>query len=165
MKIRTSYFYQIRNFKRNMIPVSTALSDPAWFHNNLGESHIYKDKRGILNGLRLKRIIVQGKCGGVCPCEAKDPDNCAFLKSYLEELNKINDFEHMYKALESLADWYQKKENIDEEIIIVLIVYEALDNKCSERQGLIDYFNSKGIDCHELDYPIGLNIKHEEFSF
>lgn len=28
MKIRTSYFYQIRNFKKNMIPVSTAMWDP-----------------------------------------------------------------------------------------------------------------------------------------
>ena len=25
MKIRTSYFYQIRNFTRNMIPISTAV--------------------------------------------------------------------------------------------------------------------------------------------
>lgn len=28
MKIAISYFYQIRNFKKNMIPVSTALYDP-----------------------------------------------------------------------------------------------------------------------------------------
>lgn len=29
MKIRVSYFYQIRNFKPNMIPMSTAISDPS----------------------------------------------------------------------------------------------------------------------------------------
>ena len=29
MKLRLSYFYQIRNFKPNMIPMSTAMSDPA----------------------------------------------------------------------------------------------------------------------------------------
>jgi len=33
MKVRISYFYQIRNFKTNMIPMSTALSDPAWYHD------------------------------------------------------------------------------------------------------------------------------------
>ena len=33
MKIRISYFYQVRNFKPNMIPMSTAISDPAWFHD------------------------------------------------------------------------------------------------------------------------------------
>ena len=33
MKIRLSYFYQIRFFKKNMIPMSTALSDPEWYHD------------------------------------------------------------------------------------------------------------------------------------
>ena len=28
MLVRTSYFYQIRNFTRNMIPISTAVWDP-----------------------------------------------------------------------------------------------------------------------------------------
>lgn len=32
MKILTSYFYQIRNFKPYQIPLSTAISDPAWYH-------------------------------------------------------------------------------------------------------------------------------------
>mgnify|MGYP007070208670 CR=1 FL=1 len=30
-KICTSYFYQIRNFTPNIIPVSTCLSDPVWY--------------------------------------------------------------------------------------------------------------------------------------
>ena len=58
MKLAISYFYQIRNFPKNYIPMSTCLSDPAWYHNNQGENYIYKDKRGILNGLRLQPIIV-----------------------------------------------------------------------------------------------------------
>ena len=65
MKIRISYFYQIRNFKPNMIPMSTAISDPSWFHDWKDSSYIFTDKRGILNGLRLKPIIVQ--CGGRLP--------------------------------------------------------------------------------------------------
>lgn len=32
MKILISYFYQIRFFKPNMIPLSTAAFDPKWFH-------------------------------------------------------------------------------------------------------------------------------------
>lgn len=36
MKIYTSYFYQIRFFKPNMIPLSTAKYDPSWFHKGLG---------------------------------------------------------------------------------------------------------------------------------
>lgn len=37
MKIYTSYFYQIRNFKQNMIPISTCLSDPGaiYYHTTI----------------------------------------------------------------------------------------------------------------------------------
>ena len=43
MKIATSYFYQIRNFKPYMIPVSTALSDPEWYRPPAGQEY-YIDK-------------------------------------------------------------------------------------------------------------------------
>ena len=37
MKIMTSYFYAIRFFKPNMIPISTAKWDPKWYHQNKGQ--------------------------------------------------------------------------------------------------------------------------------
>lgn len=154
MKVRLSYFYQIRNFKSNMIPMSTCISDPKWYHDFRGSGYLFKDKRGILNGLRLNTIIVQGghgECG--CPCETKDPSQCRFLKDYRFELELI-DFPKMYRAMETFCNEYCKKEKIKEEPIAVLIVYEAPDNPCSERQSLIDYFNRHGIECKELDYPI-----------
>ena len=163
MKIRLSYFYQIRNFKKNMVPMSTALSDPAWYHDNQGPDHIFIDKRGILNGLRLKPIIVQS--GGSCPCEAKDPTNCPLAADYEFNLSLI-DFNQMMKGIEAFADNYQKENNINEEIIMVLIVYEAPDNPCSERHSLIKYFNEHGVECKELDYPIQITeIKKGGFSF
>ena len=64
------------------------------------------------------------------------------------------DFEQMMRGITAFANRYKKVNNIKEEIIMVLIVYETPDNKCSERQSLIDYFNRHGIDCQELDYPI-----------
>ena len=63
----------------------------------------------------------------------------------------------MYNDMLELAENYKKTENIKEEIILVLIVYETPYNHCSERQALIDYFNSKGIECQELEYPIKEN--------
>lgn len=39
IKIYTSYFYQIRNFTPNIIPVSTALSDPAWYRPPEGQEY------------------------------------------------------------------------------------------------------------------------------
>ena len=140
MKIEISYFYQIRNFTRNRIPMSTCLSDPSWYHDNQGENHIFKDKRGILNGLRLRPIIVHDwNCG--CPCEEKKPESCAFLTEYRKLLDNI-DFDKMYKGIENFANRYKKENNIKEEIIMVLIVYETPLNPCSERGALIDYFKS-----------------------
>ena len=148
MKLAISYFYQIRNFPKNYIPMSTCLIDPAWYHNNQGENYIYKDKRGILNGLRLQPIIVHNwECG--CPCEEKNPQTCNFLKEYRQLLNTV-DFEKMYTGIKNFADRYQKENNIKEEIIMTLIVYEAPNNPCSERQALIDYFLSKGIELQEF---------------
>lgn len=166
MKVRTSYFYQIRNFKPNMIPMSTALSDPAWYHNNQDKNCIFKDKRGILNGLRLNPIIVQGNCGHVCPCENRDPEHCPLTKDYEFELDLI-DFDKMYKAMEIFCNDYCRQEGIKEEPIAVLMVYETPDNLCSERKSIQKLFNKHGIECKELDYPIQTlaTIKHEPFEF
>lgn len=165
MKIRISYFYQIRNFLKNMIPVSTAMWDPQWYHNGQGPQHIFIDKRGIINGLRIEPLInlIEGEVG--CPCINKDPTKCEFIKKYRQSLEKA-DFEKIIKELNRYAEEYKKLNNMQEEIIIVLIVYETPTNPCSERAGLIDYFTSHGIECKELDYPIQkLNINKGEFKF
>ena len=166
MKVRTSYFYQIRNFKKNMIPMSTAMSDPAWYHNNQDKTYTFIDKRGILNGLRLLPIIVQGNCGNCCPCEKKDPEHCPIKAPYEFELNLI-DFDKMYKGMEQFCNNYCKENNIKEEPIAVLMVYETPDNFCSERQSIQNLFIKHGIECKELDYPINIPpmIKNEPFDF
>lgn len=166
MKVRTSYFYQIRNFKKNMIPMSTAISDPAWYHNNQDKTYTFIDKRGILNGLRLLPIIVQGNCGNCCPCENKDPEHCPIKAPYEFELNLI-DFDKMYKGMEQFCNNYCKENNIKEEPIAVLIVYETPENLCSERKSIQNLFINHGIECKELDYPINNRplIKEEPFEF
>ena len=146
MKIYTSYFYQIRNFKPNMIPVSTAISDPAWYRPPADKEY-YIDKRGIICGLRYEPLIVQryGTCG--CP----GPEQCWYAISqvpcptaaeYKQLLHSLVDKEKTLKAFEYCC----KKFNAD---TIVLIVYEAPKNLCSERWALQEFFN-----CKELEYPI-----------
>ncbi len=152
MKIAISYFYQIRNFTKNMIPMSTCISDPAWYHDFKDHKTVFKDKRGILNGLRLLPIIVQGGWDCGCPCDEKDPSKCSFLKNYRTALDKI-DFDTMYAGIESFAKRYKKEENIDDEIIMTLVVYEPPKKVCSERGALIDYFKSKGIEVKEFIPP------------
>lgn len=158
MKLRISYFYQIRNFKRTMIPVSTCIGDPKWYHNFTGDyNYLFKDNREIVNGLRMLPIIECGRaaqsCKGPDQCNMKPPTACPFLRSYRENLEQL-DINDLMNSFEDLAIRYKKHEHIDDEIIIVLIVYETPKNLCSERGALIDYFTSNGVECKELEYPI-----------
>ena len=141
MQIYTSYFYQIRNFTPNMIPVSTALSDPIWYRPPEGKEY-YIDQRGIICGLRYKPLIVQSYGQNTCPCEERNPENCECMKEYKQLLYYLVDKERTLKAFEHCL----KKFNAD---TIVLIVYEAPNNPCSERAALQEFFN-----CKELEYPI-----------
>lgn len=146
-KIYTSYFYQIRNFKQNMIPISTAMYDPFWYQPPEGQEY-YIDKRGIICGLRYEPLIVQryGTCN--CPCENKNifKGSCLAMQEYRQLLETI-DFDKMMKAFEYCLNKFNKD-------TIVLIVYEAPNNLCSERKYLQEYFNEHGIECKELEYPI-----------
>ena len=139
MKVATSYFYQIRNFKPNMIPVSTAMSDPAWFRPPQGKQW-YIDKRGIVCGLRYEPLIVQ-------PLGTPD--------EYRQLLETV-DFEKLVKAFDYCSNKFRPLPFDDgvNDPIIVLMVYEAPNNDFSERSALQDYFTSHGYECKELEYPI-----------
>ena len=147
MEIRTSYFYQIRNFTPNLIPISVCLSDPEWFRPKDGKQY-YIDKRGVICGLRYEPLIVQqyGTCG--CPCEDKGQGlTCTTMQEYRQLLETYVDKDKLYKAFDHCAKMFKI-----EDPIFVLIVYEAPTNPCSERLGLQQFFN-----CKELEYPIREN--------
>jgi hypothetical protein len=149
MQIATSYFYQIRNFTPNLIPVSTCISDPAWYKPPEDKEY-YIDKRGIVCGLRYKPLIVQLEGTHTCPCENRGQSHeCPTMKEYSELLNTLVNKEKTLKAFEYCANKFQKELGFKEEPIIVLMVYEAPNNPCSERAALQKFFN-----CDELEYPI-----------
>lgn len=141
IKIYTSYFYQIRNFTTNLIPVSTCLSDPVWYCPPEGEEY-YIDKRGIVNGLRYEPLIVQkmaSPCVGaedICTMRLWEDYECPFLQDYELLLNTIVNKEKTLKAFEYCCN----KFNAD---TICLMVYEAPNNPCSERKALQRFFNCK----------------------
>lgn len=143
INIATSYFYQIRNFKPGMIPVSTCLSDPMWYRPPEGKQW-YIDKRGVVCGLRYEPLIVQryGNCS--CPCLYKNElgGECQTMQEYRQLLEQYVNKEETFKAFEHCLNLF----NAD---TIVLIVYETPMNLCSERKALQDFFN-----CKELEYPI-----------
>lgn len=133
-----SYFYQIRNFTPNIIPVSTALSDPIWYRPPEGKEY-YIDKRGIICGLRYEPLIVQRKAEHCCPCENRSlAPRCPTLLEYRELLETI-DFDKMIKSFEFCLNKFNKD-------TIALMVYEAPNNPCSERFSLIDYFAAHDIN-------------------
>ena len=72
----------------------------------------------------------------------------------------------MIMDMQNFAENYKRDEKIEEEIILVLIVYETPNNQCSERIPLQEYFTKHGWECKELEYPIQkLEIKKGEFEF
>lgn len=144
-----------------MIPVSTAFSDPKWFHDFTGVyDYIFKDKRGIWNGLRANLLHlpkeIKVTCGDACLMEPKDPSRCEFLSQLAQYYNSL-DFQYVYENLERLANKIKEIEGFEHEPYIILIFYEIPKNKCSERETLQKWFQQNGYNITELSYPIGEN--------
>ena len=151
----TSYFYQIRFFTPNMIPLSTAVWDPKWFHANRGQDYHFKDKNGVWNGLRAEPFMPGEMCNGLCQgkevCDIKDPDKCLFLKTYKYQLNQLN-YDEIISRFERMGNFIQELEGFEEESILVLIVHEAYNNPCSERWVIQDWFKEHGYDIKEFKF-------------
>ena len=138
-----------------MLPISTAIWDPLWFHNGTSRTRgEFRDKNGIWNGVRIPILspatLESGLCNNSNNCK---PDSCEFLRKYREYLNSL-DFDKLYLSLEKLSDAFMELEKLSEDPHLVLMVHEKPDNPCSEREALQEYFNSHGIYCEELNYPI-----------
>lgn len=152
-KVYTSYFYQIRNFKPNMVPLSTAVWDPKWYHDNTGDKHYeFIDKNGVVNGKRFELFVPDFSCNGLCRgtdnCLTKDPTTCDFLKMYRRQLLML-DIHAILNMLDKLT------KDVCDDPIPVLIVYETPAKLCSERGVIQSYLNEHGVPCEELSYPIG----------
>ena len=146
MNIYISYFYNIRFFPTNLIPVSTAMYDPKWYHNFKSIGTIFKDRRGVLNGVRAEILspykIESTECKN---CKSnKNPSVCTFIKQYRDYIFSL-DFNTVYNELLTLS---QKCNDAD----ICLMVYEKPDNPCSERSVLIEWFKHNHVEIKEYVY-------------
>ena len=150
-KVYISYFYQIRFFTPRFVPLSTAIFDPKWYHLNKGNEHIYKDKNGVVIGLRSELLHPQidNNCCSTCK-RTGNPSTCEFIKKYREQLHKI-DFERFMDSLEVFLDKVNEMilQSEDDDLVPVFIVHEALDNPCSERVPLIEWFTDNDVECIE----------------
>jgi len=152
MQIMISTFHNIRHFKPYMIPISTAVWDPKWYHDFKGPEHVFKDKNGIYNGLRYLSLAPGITCEGLCrgpeDC-GNEPGTCMFLHNYAKQLENI-DFTRMINELMLIGLQIKKHEGFEEDPIIVLLVYEKPDNPCSERHPLKKWFTAHGYNLEEV---------------
>ena len=155
MKIMTSYFYQIRFFTPNMIPLSTAVWDPKWFHQNQPQYFQFKDHNGVWNGLRAKPFVPGPQCQNLCRgpeyCKTGDPNNCDFLKNYRKQLDQLN-FNEIIQRIDTLGKAIQQKEQFTDEPIVVFIFHETFKNPCSERWVVRDWFKDNGYEIKEFNF-------------
>ena len=145
MKFYTSYFSQIRYFKPYQLAFSTAMWNPAFFRNE----HI--DNEGRLIGLRATPFIPGPICKNDCRGREKclmAPDECLFLKHYYIQLKRLN-VDEIVAKFEEIARKVQQDLGFEEEPEIILIVYEAPDNPCSERVVIQKWFRENGVDIQE----------------
>ena len=141
MKIYTSYFAQLRNFPRNLIGLSTAHWNPKW--RPMG-----KDKRGVIC-VDCPPFKPGRECAGLCngSCNPKHPEDCAFLKAYKAQLDKINII-GLQESLGRLATQISQDEKI-KNLDFAFLVYETPQNPCSERGPIQQYFKEHKIKCEE----------------
>lgn len=149
LKFYISYFYNIRFFKKDLIPVSTAISDPSWFKSKDGEPWL--DSRGVLCGLNFPELShpLNFNCG--CPCKTKDYQKCSFLRTYRSYLSSL-DFDKLLEKFSLLANYLRSQgKNVSG---FCLMVYEKPDNPCSERKPLQELWKNNGLELLEYDKDI-----------
>jgi hypothetical protein len=136
-----------------MIPISTALYDPKWYHEFKDQSHYYFDKNDVINGLRYPPLNpnIDCECSKECPKYGHDPTKCHFIQDYYNAISKI-DFDKMLNKFEAIANWIKQKNNIMDEMAIILIVHETPENQCSERSSLIRLFKEHDIELKEFEH-------------
>lgn len=150
MKLYITNFYNLRYFKPNQIPISTAIWDPKWYHNNTSDQNIcFLDKNMVMNGIKEEKLSPAAvsehvTCSETCPYKQSVP-NCPFLQYYRAYLDTV-DINYLLSEFNRVAEDVRKITKFVEEPEIMLLVHETEDNPCSERWPLQDYFKANGYD-------------------
>ena len=144
MKIYTSYFAQLRKFPLNLVGLSTAVWNPKW--RPMG-----KDKRGVIC-VDCPPFKPGHECEGLCngKCAPKHPKDCAFLKAYKAQLDKLNII-HIQNSLGKLAKQISYDEGL-QDIDFAFLVYETPSNPCSERIAIQQWFREHSIPIEEWQF-------------
>lgn len=146
MKIYVTNFYHIRFFPTSLLPVSINAGEPSWYHDNKGRSYIFRDKRGVINGVVFEKIssgMLDPKCGEYCDSCSHHVPSCSFITEHLNYLETL-DFDEIYFELSMLTELTHTKD-------ICFVVFEKNWRECGEAVAIIKWFEEH-------------NIKIEDFS-
>lgn len=153
MKFCTSYFYKIRFFRPDIVPFSTAKWDPKWYHDFQGQTNIFLDRNGVLNGLRFPEFVpgpmCDGECRGLDACSVRSPEVCSFLRNYRQQLDQL-DFNGVLEVFSELEQMVVSALKLEVEPTFALMVHEAPNNPCSERSVIQQWFIDNGCPIQEL---------------
>ena len=141
MKLYTSYFAQLRKFPQNLVGLSTAVWNPKW--RPMG-----KDKRGVIC-VDCPPFKPGHECEGLCngSCNPKHPEDCAFLKTYKAQLDRLN-LISIQQSLGKLANEIAQREKLNS-VDFAFLVYETPTNPCSERWMIQQWFKEHGVTIEE----------------
>jgi hypothetical protein len=141
MKIYTSYWAMVRKFPKNLVGLNTTIFSPRW--RPMG-----KDKRGVIC-VDCPPFKPGKECEGLCAgrCDPKHPTDCAFLKTYKTQLDKVS-IAKVQENLGRLAAQIAQDEGLDD-VDFAFLVYETPANPCSERVAIQQYFKEHGIPVEE----------------
>jgi len=156
-----SYFYQIRNMTPNMLPISTAMWDPKWFHDGKGNNYKYIDKNGVINGVRMENLTMPFskwdelvKRNESCICCGTNNNffnfgMCPFMQEYGKSIRTNNpDFQKFLDSCARYLEFLEKRFNLCLDTI-VFIVYEDPSRICGERPMLQQWFVENGMGLKE----------------
>lgn len=163
MKYMISYFYQIRNFTPNMLPISTAMYPPKWFVKE--GTKYWMDNNNVVNGASIDEFIFPkhlfneeiddvDKCSNDCGFYpvSEDPYKwCPFMKIYYNRLHSQNLIDILTRYEHFVEHMFNKILNIGVDTI-VFIVHEPPERYCGERPVLKRYFEENGIELEEFNY-------------
>lgn len=158
MQFFIANFSQIRYMNENCIVISTCSSDPKFFHNNSYNKDMYFiDKNNVLNGIREESFLLPDgvfeqldeHCEANCPWKYKNP-NCGFLKAYGAHLATL-DFELLLSEFNRVAEDVRKITHYKGDPVIILLVWESVNNPCSERYAIQELFKSHGLEIKNFE--------------
>lgn len=141
IKLYISYWWQVRNFPKNLVGLNTTVWPPKY--RPLG-----KDNRGVWV-LDCPPLKPGASCNNLCrgDCNPKHPHNCNFLQKYKQQLDAI-DFNEFMTKLNVIKEKISSGEQL-QDIAFAFIVFEAPNNPCSERVMIRKWFSEHDIDIQE----------------